>query len=134
MLPHAGHGHIDETALEDHHGLDGLELLQVRLSLFAPPFLENAKPDDKYCKYDRFLHPTLPFCLDLTWGSPMLETKVILFMVHMGRNQAWIVKRTLPPPAMFDAFFAPAFRVRLFALVSLFRLILTSPDLGVWTG
>lgn len=49
--------------------------------------------------------------MDLTGSSPLLETKIILYSIHTGRNQAWVFKRILPPVGMFDPWFAPAFYV-----------------------
>ena len=59
----------------------------------------------------RILHPTLDLSMDLSGSSAALETPIILYQTHTGRNQAWIFKFTSGPRPKFDPNFAPAFFV-----------------------
>jgi hypothetical protein len=60
----------------------------------------------------RVLHPTLDLSMDLSRSSAALDTPIILYQTHTGRNQAWVFKFTTGPRPKFDPNFAPAFFVR----------------------
>jgi hypothetical protein len=55
----------------------------------------------------RVLHPTLDLAMDLAGGSSALETQILLYSLHTGRNQAWnfglISGPPGPPPIVVGA-------------------------------
>jgi hypothetical protein len=62
--------------------------------------------DPTLCKV---LHPTLDLAMDLAGGSSALETQILLYTTHTGRNQAWKFGLVREPGKPFDIYFAPAF-------------------------
>lgn len=66
-------------------------------------------PDSLDSSLFKVYHPTLDLCMDLAGGSAALETKILLYTAHTGRNQAWRFNLVREPGKPFDIYFAPAF-------------------------